>query len=166
MNKSSICVVILMLSFSVESTFASDTTLERGVAKASTALGPSDVVTATVEAIEPPNDYVYNKAYLWGGDEASPPKTIIKAITVVRNGVVVFIPLSAYADLGDPISISLLKRPAHGFRLIISGGDGGGSYRATLDFKTNEIARRKVVSGEFPKDAWEETTYAFNHLNN
>ena len=165
MNKSSICVVILMLSFSVESTFASDTTLERGVAKASTALGPSDVVTATVEAIEPPNDYVYNKAYLWGGDEASPPKTIIKAITVVRNGVVVFIPLSAYA-LGDPRRISLSKRPARGFRLTISGSDAGGSYIATLDFKRNEIARRKVVSGEFPKDAWEETTYAFNHLNN
>lgn len=142
------------------------TNFENGVAKASIAFGAADLVSVSVETIDTPNGYVYSKAYMWGGDETSPPKRIIKAITVLRNGQTFFIPLSAYADLGNPRKISLDKLPSHGFRLVISGGDAAGSYSAILNFKKDEISRRKIVSGEFPKEVWEETTFSFNHLNN
>lgn len=166
MNKSLVFILALMLSLFVESTFALEINFKDGVAKDSIALGTSDLVNVAVETIEPTNDYAHSKAYMWGGDETSPPKKIIKAITVFRNGQNFFIPLSAYADLGNPSKISLLKLPAHGFRLLISGGDAAGSYSAMLDFKSNEISRRRVVSGEFPEEVWEETTFSFNHLNN
>jgi len=166
MSKFLLCCFTLLLSFSVESSYAADTSFEDGVAKVSMALGSSEMVSVSIEIIEPQNSYVYSKAYMWGGDETSPPKKIIKALTVLRNSQMVFIPLSAYADLGDPRKISLEKLPARGFRLIISGGDAAGSYSAALDFKNNEVSRRKVVSGEFPQDVWEETTFSFNHLNN
>jgi hypothetical protein len=166
MNKLLLFAFVLLLSSSVASSFAEVTNFEQGVAKASMALEAADLVSASVETIEPPSGYAYSKAYMWGGDETSPPKRIIKAITILRNGQMFFIPLSAYADLGNPKEISLEKLPAHGFRLIIGGGDAAGSYNAILDFKKNEISRRKVVSGEFPKEVWEETTFSFNHLKN
>ena len=84
----------------------------------------------------------------------------------MRNGKKILIPLSAYADLGNPTEVYLKKLPSHGFRLILQGGDAAGSYRAILDFKEDEIFHRKVVSGEFPKEVWEETVFSFNHLNN
>ena len=166
MSKLLLCAFALLLSFSVGPSFAVNTNFEEGVAKASMVLGVSDLVSVTIETIELPNGYAYSKAYMWGGDETFPPKKIIRAIAVLKNGEPIFIPLSAYADLGNPRKISLKKLPSHGFRLIISGGDAAGSYNATLDFNKNEISRRKVVSGEFPKEVWEETTFSFNHLNN
>ena len=166
MSKLWLLALIMLFSSLVESSFAAVANFEEGVAKASMVLGASDLVSVSVETIESPKGHVYSKAYMWGGDETSPPKRIIKAITVLRNGQIFFIPLSAYADLGNPREISLEKLPKHGFRLILSGGDAAGSYNAMLDFKKNEISRRKVTSGEFPKEVWEETVFSFNHLNN
>src|SRR3569623_41541 len=143
MSKFLLCIFAVLFLFSVEPSFAVETEFKENIAKASAILGDSDLVNVSIEIIEPPKGYVYGKAYMWGGDETSPPKKIIKAITVVRNGQMVFIPLSAYVDLGNPKAISLQKRPAHGFRLIINGGDAAGSYSAMLDFKNNEISRRK-----------------------
>lgn len=166
MNKLFPFVLIFLLSLFTESALALDTSFESGVAKASLALATSDSVSVQVETIEPPSDFTYRNAYTWGGDETTPPKRIIKAITVLRNGESLFIPLSVYADLGSPRKISLLKLPSKGFRLTISGGDAAGSYDAMLDFKKNEIFRKRVVSAEFPKEVWEETIFSFNHLNN
>jgi hypothetical protein len=166
MNNLLLFSLILLSSSSIGSAFTLDANLEGNVAKASMVLGASDMVSVSVETIETPNGYAYSKAYMWGGDETTPPKKIIKAITVLMNGQMVFIPLSAYCDLGNPLKISLEKIPVHGFRLIITGGDAASSYSALLDFKNNEISRRKVISGEFPKEVWEATTFSFNHLNN
>jgi seryl-tRNA synthetase len=45
-------------------------------------------------------------------------------------------------------------------------GLAAGLYDSMLDFKKVEISRRRVVSSEFPKEVWDETTFSFNHLNN
>lgn len=166
MNKILKCALVLLFLFSLEPSFAVGNQFQENIAKASMVLDVTNLVNVSIETIDPPNGYTYSKAYMWGGDDMSPPKKIIKSITVVKNGQMIFIPLSAYSDLGNPRKISLEKRPAHGFRLIINGGDAAGSYSAMLDFKNNEISRRKVVLGEFPKEVWEETTFSFNHLNN
>ena len=155
-----------LLLLSAKSTFAASTNFDADSAKANITLGTSDVVNVVVESIELPTEFTYRKAYMWGGDDTTPPKTIIKAITISSKGESIFIPLSAYSDLGNPRKISLSKLAVRGFRLLIIGGDAAGSYQAMLDFKANEISRRRVVSGEFPIEVWEETTYSFNHLNN
>lgn len=139
---------------------------EKGVASTSLLLGPSDLVRVSVKTIELPYSYPYSKAYSWGGDEVSPPKRIIENLEVVRNSHRVLIPLSAFVDLGNPRIIELVKLPAHGYRLIIGGGDAAGSYTACLDFMGDEIIQRKVTNSEFPKEVWEKTVFSFNHLNN
>ena len=150
----------------IKASFAAGSYFESGVAKASIALEKSDIARATVEAVNLPDGYPYSTKFMWGGDETSSPKKIIKTVTVLRSGQTIFIPLSAYADLGNPRKIILQKTSSQNFQLIILGGDAAGSYKAMLDFRKDEIFRRKVISGEFPKEVWEETTYSFNHLNN
>jgi len=105
-----LCTFALLLLFSGGPSLAVDSNFEENVAKASMALGDSDLVNVSVETIAPPHGYAYSKAYMWGGDETSPPRRIIKAITVLRNGQMIFVPLSAYADLGDPRKISWVFR--------------------------------------------------------
>lgn len=144
-------LLALLVALSVESALALDANFVEGKAKTSIALGTADLVSVSVGTIQPPNGYAYAKAYMWGGDETSPPKRIITSITVLGNGQPMFVPLSAYADLGSPRRISLERLPERGFRLIVHGGDAAGSYTAMLDFNGNEISRRKVVSGEFPQ---------------
>ena len=160
------CLVLLQFLFLVDSARALDANFEKDTATANLMLGPADSVSVSVVTIERPQEFPYSKSYTWGGDDTTSPTRIIKKVIVLRNGQSLFIPLSAYADLGSPRRISLLKLSSHGFRLVVSGGDAAGSYDAILDFKKNEISRRRVVSGEFPKEVWEETTFSFNHLNN
>lgn len=127
-----------------------------------------DGINVSVETVKMPSGYPYDKTSMWGGEEEnlSFPKKIIRAITIVKNKEKIFVPLSAYADLGDPNSIELKLLTAKKFQLIITGSDAAGSYKAILEFRKNEILKRKVISSEFPDDAWEETKYKFNHLNN
>lgn len=125
-----------------------------------------DLVVVTLLATPLPKNYVYQTAFMWGGDEFEPPRRIIRTIILTRNSQNLYVPLSAYADLGDPTHITLDRFHKHGFRLTIIGGDAAGSYRAYLNFKGDEIISKKVVSGEFPNEAWEETNYSFNNLNN
>jgi hypothetical protein len=160
-----LCLLVLPILFLSTRSFARDVSIEGGVAKATLALGTSDIVHVTVATIEPTDNYTYRTAYTWGADDTSPPKNIIKTVTVSREGQTVFVPLSAYVDLGNPVKIDLQNLPAHGFRIIILGGDAAGSYKAVFDFNKNGIYHRKVTSGEFPKEVWEESHFSFNHLN-
>lgn len=142
--------------------------IEGGVAQASVNKGTPDEIHVFIETVELSRGHFHEKAFMWGGDENSPPKKVIKRIEIIRNyrKQKIFIPLSAYADLGNPKSISLLVLPTSRFRLVIVGGDAAGAYSAILEFKKNEILSRRVISGEFPKEVWEKTVYSFNHLNN
>jgi hypothetical protein len=164
MNRFLVAVLLFFLSetsaLAADSDFASDT------AKANLDLGPSDSISVVVETTEPPSGFAFSKSYEWGGDEATPPRRIISIITVTRNGKNLFIPLSAFADLGSPRGMSLQRLSSRSFRITITGGDAAGSYNAMLDFKNGEIVQRRVVSGEFPREVWGKTTYSFNHLNN
>lgn len=159
-------VLAFAILLSTAVAFATDVSVETGLAKTKLTLSRSDSVDASVETIRTPNEYIYSKAFMWGGDEATPPKSIVRTLTVSRNGEKVFIPVSAYSDLGTLRSISLNRVSEQRFQLVVRGGDAAGSYVATLEFKGKEIVRRKVLSGEFPKEVWEATTYSFNHLNN
>lgn len=168
MNKKSFLITVLIFILYPCISFSLDADAIGYVTKISINVDTSDAVNVSVMVTETPKEYLHDKASMWGGDEGnlSLPKKIIRSIDIIKNKQKIFIPFSAYADLGDPEHVALESLSARRFRLIITGSDAGGSYRATLEFKNNEIFSRKVVSGEFPQDAWEETRYKFNHLNN
>ena len=108
---------------------------------------------------------LFKEGFRWGGEDAMAPMTLITSIVVQSGANKLFVPLSAYSDLGDPHRISL-RISAAGFKLAIAGGDAGVAYNAVLVFEQGWLTRRRVAHGEFPDEAWEETKYAYNTLNN
>lgn len=107
----------------------------------------------------------FKDGFRWGGEGSMAPLTLITSIVVQSGADELFVPLSAYSDLGDPRRISL-KTTATGFELVIAGGDAGVAYNAVLVFKKGWLTRRRVAHREFPDEAWEETRYAYNTLDN
>jgi hypothetical protein len=122
-------------------------------------------VICAILVTEPFNKTLVRKGYRWGGEDVEPPQTVVSQLTVVVGGHDVFVPLSAFADLGSPRTVEV-KVTRRGFDLIIAGGDASASYRALLAFQGRELTRRKVQHGEFPKEAWEDTRYKFNRSRN
>jgi hypothetical protein len=108
------------------------------------------------------SNFPYKGALMWGegGDINILPKTVILTIDIKLGQEKIFIPLSAYSDLGAPKQVSLVKE-LHSIKLIIRGSDAGGSYKAILVFENGYIIRRKVMHMEFPDEVWEETVYSF-----
>lgn len=107
----------------------------------------------------------FKEGFRWGGEDAIAPLTLITSIIVQSGADKIFVPLSAYSDLGDPRRISL-KTIGTGVELTITGGDAGVAYSAVLVFKEGWLTHRRVAHGEFPDEAWEETKYVYNTLNN
>lgn len=109
----------------------------------------------------PAANFPFRTKYIWGGGDVEPPSRVIESIDVVVAGEAVFVPLSAFADLGSPKRASISVSDG-GFQLLIIGGDAGGSYDAMLAFDGPWLIRRRVSSRTFPDEAWEETSYSFN----
>lgn len=106
---------------------------------------------------------VSGENWRWGA-EGTCPQTKVSKILVSFKKQPVFIPVSAFADLGNPrkAEIAQIKE---GFAIEIIGGDAATSYKAVLMFKDGFLVSKKVVSGEFPDVAWEETRYGWNTQN-
>ncbi|MCC7634430.1 hypothetical protein [Stenotrophomonas rhizophila] len=110
-------------------------------------------------------DSLFKEGFRWGGEDTSAPPNLITSIVVQSGADKLFVPLSSYSDLGDPRRITL-KPSATGFELAIAGGDAAVAFNATLVFEKGRLTRRRVAHGEFPDQAWEETRYAYNTLDN
>lgn len=104
--------------------------------------------------------YPYKDALLWGGDVGELPKTVITAIRIDYGGEAVFVPVSAFGDLGDVQRASLTPE-RRGFALRLHGGNTAASYDATLRFDYSYITSRTVRLREFPDQSWEKTTFSF-----
>jgi hypothetical protein len=155
-----ICAVLASLSTML---FAGTTTVPATPSRVEICAAANDIcATLTTEAF---NKTLVKKGYRWGGEDMEPPQTVFSQLVVVVGGHDVFVPLSAFADLGSPRTVEV-KVTRRGFDLIIGGGDASASYRALLAFEGRELTRRRVQHGEFPKEAWEETRYRFNRLSN
>lgn len=122
-----------------------------------------------LQVVKPPKSFVYTEGLRWGSDEQSNLKYIIKNIKAWWGSEEVFVPLSAYIDLSNPHD-AILRKAGNEVHFIVKGGDAGTSYEALLIFakgvRKSVIRSRKVVHGEFPDEAWEETRYSFNELDN
>ena len=117
-------------------------------------------VSATVRATAPQGAFPFTAGYRWGA-ETRQPQTIVAAVELNVGHNKVFVPLSAYADLANPVSVHLdtEKRP---YRLSIEGGDASVAYEAQISFNGSFVLRRKVRNKSFPESAWEETQYSYN----
>ena len=93
----------------------------------------------------------------WGTGEI-PGKTIVKSANITFGGARLSLRRSAFSDLTNVYS---MKHIAKGKKLIVTlkGADSADSYVATFYFEGGELIRRKVQSGEFPHEVWEETKY-------
>lgn len=104
--------------------------------------------------------YLYKDALLWGGDVGEPPPLVLSSIRIRVNNEKVFVPLSAYSDLGDVKSASLDSTEA-GVTLNLHGGETATSYDATFNFSGGYLVSRTVRLREFPDERWEKTHYSF-----
>ncbi len=111
-----------------------------------------------LQAVKPPKSFVYTEGWRWGSEQST-PKYIIKNIKAWWGSEEVFVPLSAYIDLSNPHD-AILRKAGNEIHLIVKGGDAGTSYEALLIFAKGVIRSKKVVHGEFPDEAWEETRYS------
>lgn len=70
----------------------------------------------------------------------------------------IFVPVSAYADLGDVLSAEFSTKGGL-FVLTVRGGDASESYIVRLSFNKERLLERRVYSGEDPYNVLEVTRY-------
>jgi len=101
-------------------------------------------------------------SWRWGAENTC-PRSVVGAVEVKVSGGSIFVPLSAFGDLGNPRSARIESRKGKGrFAVVLAGGDAATSYTATLEFRDNLLSERLVRHGEFPDQSWENTLYKFN----
>jgi hypothetical protein len=104
--------------------------------------------------------YPYKDALLWGGDVGEPTQTVLSSIQISQNKKTVFVPLSAYSDLGD-VKFASLVPTNDGFALHLHGGNTATEYDVTLSFSQGYLKTRTVRNRELPDERWEKTSYSF-----
>ena len=105
-------------------------------------------------------------SWRWGAENTC-PKTFISAFQVKAGDKSIFVPISAFADLGNPRTVRIEPcKEKNCFIVVVVGGDAATSYSARLEFKNNFLIKRLVRHGEFPSESWEETIYKFKGAGN
>jgi hypothetical protein len=162
MKRSRIAIALLMLFVAqVSSSIAATAEVVAGATVLSGQSADGAQIEVRITTSTPHPCFLYRKKYLWGGGEAEPPTLLIESIDVTSAGERIYVPLSAFADLGNPKKASI-EVSGDGFQVLIIGGDAGGAYDARLTFEGSWLIQRRVASREFPDEAWEVTRYAFN----
>jgi len=102
----------------------------------------------------------YKGALLWGGDIDVIPTYVLSSVAVHERDESIFVPMSAYGDLGD-VKFGSVEATKGGFVIKLHGGGTATGYDATLTFHRGYLVSRAVRSREFPNERNEVTTYAF-----
>jgi hypothetical protein len=93
----------------------------------------------------------------WGANGAY-PVTHIKKLSLTVNNKEFWIPVKAYADLGN-ITTAEVKENQHAIVLIVKGGLASDAYYATFVFIDGKMRKRTVRSETMPDQLWEKTTF-------
>ena len=96
---------------------------------------------------------------MWGTDEGFRLTRHVGTLTIRWAKSEVFVPLSAYADLGQPESVEFV-RVGKGASFVIRGGETSTGYSAQFFVEKGILVRRRVSLGEFKDEVWEETRYS------
>jgi hypothetical protein len=93
----------------------------------------------------------------WGANGAYPTTHIKKLSLTVENSKL-WIPVKAYADLGN-ITMAEVKENQHAIVLIVKGGLASDAYYATFVFIDGKMRKRTVRSEMAPDQLWEKTSF-------
>jgi hypothetical protein len=149
--------IFLFVIWGVAAPCVADSGLPTGVKELrATVFGKTEVVVRAEVGVPKASDCM---GWRWGA-ESECPKTALVNVVIKVGGEEIFVPRSAFADLGTPSRINL-KSSASSVNVIVAGGDAATAYTATLIFSRTELKRRKVFGKEFKQTAWEDTTYSF-----
>ena len=119
-------------------------------------------VSVLVESNKLDRCYYAQAAFVWGAENECPDQ-YIREMGITVNGRLFFVPLSVFADLANPTKLSIRRgKVSTHFEITLQGGDAGTSYIAIISLREQAVLGRKVVSKEFPKEAYETTTYRWN----
>ena len=149
--------LLLLLSLSVDAAAislnrAGVTTLSDGLVK----------VTLGLESGRTTGPCPSAGSWRWGSEQVCPEQRI-SSLEVRYQRQAVFIPYSAFADLGNPSSVAIERGSSGGtYSIKIVGGEAATSYVSVLKFKGGLLLEKVVRHGEFPASAWEKTLYKFN----
>jgi hypothetical protein len=157
-NKGAILAILISFQMSVTGAAAADL---RTVESVTLGDGPIELV-AKLEDSQAGVGCPNASSWRWGSEQVCPRRRVA-SLDVAFEGRPVFIPYSAFADLGNPTSIqveSSAKSTLYSIKIV--GGNAGTSYSAVLKFKSGLLLEKMVLHGEFPADAWEKTIYKFN----
>jgi hypothetical protein len=113
-------------------------------------------ITVRLEVGAPPASCA---GWRWGA-EGECPRAAVTGIEVAVGAEPLFVPRSAYADLGAPSNLEVRPGPAS-FDVVVHGGDAATAYAATLTFSRSTLQSRRVYNKSFRDSAWEETRYSF-----
>lgn len=119
-------------------------------------------VSIHFERSSPADSCPSGNSWRWGAEQSCPNRRIA-SVNLSFRGRPVFVPYSAFADLGNPTTITLQRNgKSLRYEITVRGGDAATSYECVLRFKGGVLQERHVKSAEFPDDSWEKTTYRFN----
>jgi hypothetical protein len=120
----------------------------------------SDIVRISLTQIKVGDSFPYKNALLWGGDIDKLPEVVLSSVEIQEGKEPVFVPLSAYSDLGD-VKLASLSASRQGFVLNLHGGNTASGYDAILVFRRGYLVSRTVRLREFPEERLDKTTYSF-----
>ena len=101
------------------------------------------------------------KGGFWGAEDVQPHRVIQRLIATPADGLQLYMPLSAFADLADPDSVVFAKAANDStFAFTLCGGRAPRKYRATLTCNQSRVLFRRVVDVRDPEDFWEETRFS------
>jgi hypothetical protein len=120
-------------------------------------LGAATVTVRTRETPTPKQDEMHDNR--WSACTGARVPCLLTEFFQIRvNGKPIYVPYSAFADLGDMGSLTL-QRLEGKYVLTIGGGDAAGSYLAKLTFDSTRVIARVVAPGEDRTQPSERTTY-------
>ena len=156
MKARSLLVAIGGAAVLIRSGWAAELTL--GGVRIAQALSKKDSVVVVVQVDRQDTTSVWS-GRMWGGEEWSPVARHIGELKIAWADSAVWVPLSAYADLGDPRSVEFVKA-SKGISFVVRGGDTSTYYAARFFVERGVLKRRRVSLAEFPDEIWQETTYS------
>lgn len=139
------------------------TTFSNGIAKLESKYGNSTLIIEV--RTQKFSNFPYRETLMWGGYLVEPhnshPKMFVASFTIEAGKKDIVLPLSAFADLADPYTISIEKKSKNGFDIKLLGSETSEAYEALFHFEGDHLKLRKVKNLEFPDEAWEETVYSW-----
>ncbi|MEQ1832027.1 MAG: hypothetical protein ABL977_03145 [Candidatus Eisenbacteria bacterium] len=152
-------LVLAMVAMARPAQGQGSTALINGSYRRACPLGTGDsvvvMIDVTAEAMPLPGS-----RKMWGGDEERDLTRHVRDLRVRWAGREVSIPLSAFADLGQPDSMTIAVLGSQSAVVLIKGGEESTGYVARLLLERGVLKRRRVSLRGFEREFWEETRYS------